>query len=155
MSSKTYLLDISLSKILNINRCYISDQDLLDPTRCTPMNLGGFTHWSTDPELKKQVSKAISEATKGRIPWNKGKPNPAQSKRWKENNPNKGGKGGKPFKKGNIPHNKRPFYKKSCYVCGEEFETNYNKLACSRSCAATYSNHKRSNTLQNLTPPSR
>ena len=118
---------------------------------CTPKTTSQL-HWS-ETKMRDVICKSISQACKGRTAWNKGKPNPEQSKRMKENNPNKAGMYNKnKFKKGHTPWNKKPTVKKPCYVCGTEFTVTKNKkLTCGKSCAATYSNHKRAGTLNNLT----
>jgi hypothetical protein len=103
-------------------------------------SVGGGTFYSCDPDTRKK----ISEAVKGRPAWNKGIPNPKQSERMKKNNPNKDGKYGFKWKKGHIPWNKEKTVYKYCLTCWNLFRaTKDKKSCCNKSCAATFSNHKR------------
>lgn len=102
-------------------------------------SIGNGVFTSADPE----VAKKISESCKGRTAHNKGKPNPAASERMKKNNPNADGRYGG-FEKGRRPHNKKKPVYKHCMTCWELFRiTRDKKSTCSKSCAGTFSNHKR------------
>jgi len=109
----------------------------------------GGNCWSSShtPETKAKISKSRM----GMIPWNKGVPNPEASKRMTENNPMKNFEARERMRSSKIgkePVNKLPFIKKVCVMCGTIFEVSMNKktlnkLTCSRSCAARFSNKKR------------
>ena len=120
----------------------------------------------------KETREKISKATKGRRAYNKGIPNPEQSKRMKENNPmknkeistraaekrkgkpawNKGLKKNEPSPlKGKRVENGKiiaesNIIQKICIVCSKDFSVIYkerSRITCGKSCAATYSNLKR------------
>lgn len=142
----TYKFSRSISETLNISFYSISDQELKDAVETA-------NHQNVPSPHSLEIRKAISEACMGRIPWNKGIPNPAACERMSKNNPmfNKDSvRKMSKLKIGKEPSNKvKTFFDWNCKWCNEihtDFDTVKKRKAanfCNKSCAASYSNTHR------------
>lgn len=176
----TYILSQTLSSKLGIafeENEYLSDQYILSMTseyegNYVPHgggaagNKNGHYGYKHSAEAKEKMRiKAL-----GRKAWNKGIPNPEQSKRFLENNPMKNPEISKRvletrrqndswvnhegcFQKGHKPHNYiDESYKFNCETCGKEHSIRNtahkkNRRFCNRSCQATFTNKNRTKKL--------
>lgn len=123
-------------------------QVLKKPTIYLNRNIANIHFIKTRTKHSEETKRKISESNKGKIGWNKGIPNPKQSDRMKENNPNKGRNFKERhhhFKKGRVPHNLTPLYSFACKQCNaqvvQRISNKKNRsLFCDKSCAVKYRN---------------
>jgi hypothetical protein len=147
MNNYTYKFCESVSNALNVIFVpTISDQELDEI-------ISTSDHQNVPSPQSAEIRQAISEACKGRVPWNKGKTDPSAREHMKLNNPmfdpecilkmaNS--------KRGVQAHNKiTTTFKWSCKHCNKshvDYDTIKKRKAanfCGKSCAASYSNARR------------
>jgi hypothetical protein len=142
----TYNFAQSISNALDIPFHSISDQELEAVVKTAD-------HQNVPAPHSPEIRKAISDACMGRIPYNKGIPNPEASERMKKNNPMFN-----PLlvrkmalsKTGKQAHNKiLNMFEWNCKQCNKlhvDRDTIKKRKAanfCNKSCAASFSNSRR------------
>ena len=155
----TYTYSIAISNVLGLE--HIESKELSDQyfdTFKLPENYKTYGGGASGPKNghygckhTEKAKKLISESKLGKPAHNKGKPNPEQSERWKNNNPMNNLESREKMRQSKIgkeSHNKiKTITEYSCKWCGKShtvIATKKNiKSFCNKSCAASYSNTNR------------
>jgi len=135
---------------------FIKEYDAVKSPLFYNIAAGGNTRYGDiiSTETKQKMSKSQKGIPKpgniGKIPWNKGRKDPATAKRMKLNNPMKDpaiAKKAHDKLKGRPSPFKMPIIAKICEICGNTFKVSSkkstNRRFCDSSCAATFSNLRR------------